>query len=853
MFGEEKDLTIEVSFFGPTRTKDPLWGNKYVGGNKGVVTGYYDSIDLAVKGIEKANQTSPVGIFFVANPVKKDIRSRSYNRFQPNIQRTKDNEVDVLKWLLIDFDPQRPSGISSTNAEHDLAISHAQFVHKSICAKGCTPSLIVDSGNGAHIIIRLPDLPNTPENVELLKNFLKSMNSFYLIRKDDITIEIDEKVFNPARLIKAAGTDVRKGDSTPDRPHRRSRIISQPEKATPVSVEFLEKIASISVKEEEEKRLKIEANKKNGFRTPIPSTVDKKINVEDYLKHYSVSLKSTKENGSSTFYVLNNCVFDSSHSGGEAAVVQDDKGTLYYQCFHDSCKDKKWSDARYVISGTDKLTPFMPGFIQHNNKRGTATTGSVPNSGATSTKAQTRSALDTSPEADDDLIEEKIKELNAEHAVVKLNGMTVIMNNVIDPIFDRPAVNFSSAKDLHLYYCNQLYNVPAGNGKTTAISISNIWLKHPKRRQYEGVTFDPSSDGDKNPMLYNLYNGLALKPKQGNWTLYYDHLLNVICGKNEEYCKYLIAWIAQMLQFPANKPGVAVVLRGSKGAGKGTFMQPLEMIFGQHYLHITDQTKLTGKFNQHMKDCLLAFCDEGFWAGDKRAEGVIKGLITEPTILLEPKGKDPFTVKNHVHLIIATNEQWAVPASYDDRRWFVLDVSKDYAQNVQYFKALTNEIENGGAEAFLYDMLHYDLKKNAVELRKPPKTRGMEDQAEYSSDRTTGFWVQCLKLGYQIEKEGAWERVIESKEAFHKEYQNYCDGVGEKYKATLIGFMMKIKQMCPSLNTRYLMPSLMKGVRICALKFPTLKQARAEFDAAMNTSLDWAEYDAEEEDYSVSP
>ena len=41
-----------------------------------------------------------------------------------------------------------------------------------------------------------------------------------------------------------------------------------------------------------------------------------------------------------------------------------------------------------------------------------------------------------------------------------------------------------------------------------------------------------------------------------------------------------------------------------------------------------------------MRDKLVVYADEAFWAGDKKAEGVLKAMITEDTIQIEMKGKD---------------------------------------------------------------------------------------------------------------------------------------------------------------------------------------------------------------------
>jgi hypothetical protein len=87
------------------------------------------------------------------------------------------------------------------------------------------------------------------------------------------------------------------------------------------------------------------------------------LNVEAYLNHYSVKIRQIKEYAGATFYCLENCVFNADHRGGEAAiVVSPEPPHLTYQCFHNSCKDKRWRDARACISGDDAIARFFSNY-----------------------------------------------------------------------------------------------------------------------------------------------------------------------------------------------------------------------------------------------------------------------------------------------------------------------------------------------------------------------------------------------------------------------------------------------------------------------------------------------------------
>ncbi|MCX5887981.1 MAG: DUF3987 domain-containing protein, partial [Deltaproteobacteria bacterium] len=249
--------------------------------------------------------------------------------------------------LLTDIDPIRPSGISSTDPEHEAALEMAQVIKADLAKEGWPAPLEGDSGNGGHLIHAL-DLPNDKESVDLVKAVLEALALRYADQLKSKNLEIDLKVFNPARLTKVYGTVVRKGDNTQDRPHRLARIISLPNTRQAVPLELLKKMAATVPIQEKTQAKNIEAG-------------TGRLDVEDYLRHYGVEVVMVKPHGDATLYCLAECIFDPAHSGNESAIGQAVDGTLFYQCFHKSCQGRTWAEARRKISGDDKLGEFISG------------------------------------------------------------------------------------------------------------------------------------------------------------------------------------------------------------------------------------------------------------------------------------------------------------------------------------------------------------------------------------------------------------------------------------------------------------------------------------------------------------
>ena len=81
-----------------------------------------------------------------------------------------------------------------------------------------------DSGNGAHLLYRV-DLPNDRASLDLVKGVLEALS----FRFSDERVSVDITTANAARIWKLYGTTARKGDSTEERPHRRSRLLNVPD------------------------------------------------------------------------------------------------------------------------------------------------------------------------------------------------------------------------------------------------------------------------------------------------------------------------------------------------------------------------------------------------------------------------------------------------------------------------------------------------------------------------------------------------------------------------------------------------------------------------------------------------
>ena len=312
-------------------------------------------------------------------------------------------------------------------------------------------------------------------------------------------------------------------------------------------------------------------------------------------------------------------------------------------------------------------------------------------------------------------------------------------------VLDRIA--FTDFRKLYLNRKVKTFEIDAkGKLTVTKQNLAEWWLRHPKRREYKGVVvFDPSGAAPKGCL--NLWRGFGVEPKPGNWELLKAHIRCVICSNDPEHYDYLMNWLARLVQCPEEAGQVAIVLRGGKGVGKGILGFFVGKLLAQHALHITQAVHLTGKFNAHLYDCVFLFADEAFFAGDKQHEGTLKGLITEGTLVIEPKKRNVLVVRNRLHVLMASNNNWVVPSSHDERRYFVLDVADNRAGQLDYFAAIARQMNHeGGLAAMLYELQHRDI--SAFEVRAVPRTAGLRTQTTLSLPSIERWWLAVLQRGF---------------------------------------------------------------------------------------------------------
>lgn len=453
-----------------------------------------------------------------------------------------------------------------------------------------------------------------------------------------------------------------------------------------------------------------------------------------------------------------------------------------------------------------------------------------------------RYALRQIERAKENAIDPHLRELNEMHAVVEnFGGRCRVLEEIYDPAFGRHALTMQSFDDFRNRYMNRRVSCGTdAKGRPIEAPLGKWWLDQPARRQYRSIAFSPGRELEG---AYNLWRGFAVEPRPGDkHRRFMDHVRDDLCGGDVIVYEYLVSWMARAVQAPASPGEVAVVLRGRKGTGKSTFSKTFGALFGRHFWAVSDARHIVGNFNAHLRDCVVLFGDEAFWAGDKKHESVLKALITEETIVVERKGVDAEAAPNYVHLIMASNAQWVVPASYDERRFLVLDVSATHMQDLPYWTQLNADLAAGGFGNLLHELQARDL--SGFDHRAVPKTAALQEQKIHSMESHEEWWYGKLADGNLLPMHAGWEAPV-PKDALLEDYLQYAQRLGQGKRASRTALARFFEHCAPPLEQfhgsfrgRDANGDPMIG-RALWWKFPALDRCRETFDRKCGGPFAW--------------
>lgn len=311
------------------------------------VSGYFDDMDKLARAALSLDGKVPA-VYITLNPVDPALLARAANRLEKYAKETtQDHHILRRRWIGFDFDPVRPSGVSSTDAEHEAALERARQVRDWLRERGWPDPILADSGNGAHLLYRI-DLPNDPETLTLVNRCLEAVAFAW----EDARITVDQKVGNASRIWKLWGTMACKGDNVPDRPHRRSRVLEAPERLDVVPRELLEELAATCPDEDRDTRpdpLGVIAVTPDPGR-PRSEWRQEPFALERWIQEHNLPVVASGpwRNGGWR-WVINPCPWNPEHTNRAAYIVRLPNGAIQAGCHHNGCRGKDWHALRDLV------------------------------------------------------------------------------------------------------------------------------------------------------------------------------------------------------------------------------------------------------------------------------------------------------------------------------------------------------------------------------------------------------------------------------------------------------------------------------------------------------------------------
>ena len=221
---------------------------------------------------------------------------------------------------------------------------------------------------------------------------------------------------------------------------------------------------------------------------------------------------------------------------------------------------------------------------------------------------------------------------------------------------------------------------------------------------------------------------------KGTTEMFWQHIKENVCDGSEECFNYFQMWIYDLLANPLHRNGIAIAVSGDQGSGKSIIGNVLSLCLNKKYVAtINNSGALQDRFDAAWKNAILVMMEEATFAGDRKS-GVwskMKSELTSPITTCERKGIDVQHIQNKLHFLITSNDEFIVPKTFSDRRYFVLRCNNNKRCDRKFFGSLMWNMENGGAYRLLQEAKEHRKEAMDFDYMNMPKTEiGAENMVE---------------------------------------------------------------------------------------------------------------------------
>lgn len=345
---------------------------------------------------------------------------------------------------------------------------------------------------------------------------------------------------------------------------------------------------------------------------------------------------------------------------------------------------------------------------------------------------------------------------------------------------------------------------PKKNPLTIKTMLCDTINKFTMMEFYKAVDFVPYlvKPKETNREIFNMFEGFKypyvagqteIKPSVLPWIL---HILNIICCGDAELAKIMTQWLAHIVQVPAEK-AFAVILYGKQGTGKSILYEFFTRCIGKDLgIQVSKLDDLTQSHNTHVRGKLILNANEATNEPCIRDVNILKGLITETDLIINPKNVNQYTVSNYSRLMITSNYEQCMRLDKDDRRYMCLQISDKKKNNDEYFAPLIESLTNEETQADFFNYLaNYDISD--FKHQRPPMTNMKRNMIGMSVNNVVSYVLDvCENTVFGFDYEEEMDEIVPTSKDLFDSYITWCsqnDAKGRKFKK--VGFIKEMKDL----------------------------------------------------------
>lgn len=190
----------------------------------------------------------------------------------------------------------------------------------------------------------------------------------------------------------------------------------------------------------------------------------------------------------------------------------------------------------------------------------------------------------------------------------------------------------------------------------------------------DGVLFRPEHQPnaiiEQDNMKYlNTWTPVNVRTMEGDATPFLDLMYKLFPDNRDR--TIILSYMAACIQHVGVKFQWCPLIQGTEGNGKSFLMRALIYAIGEKHSHLVNPKDIGNKFNAWLEGRVFAGIEEVHVSDRRDLIDVLKIMITNDRIEIQPKGGDQYMGDNRVNFVMNTNYPDAIKKTKNDRRYCV--------------------------------------------------------------------------------------------------------------------------------------------------------------------------------------